>query len=351
MSQSNVDYLGTKGVTAQVFPRHPDISTAFLWGHNLLENEPTTLAEFDYQPKPAGWGNLGGGVEPGDLQWLSKNFPDHPILFDRKLTGSQRLIIAGGIREFISESGYIDFDIITDYPGVFLYDYTYRDRVDAKGVYHPGGHRKVTLWGQMRSFRGASHQVYEEYHIEKHEVDRTDWFDAAEPLARYFFNPVRYPDQPYYAHLVPTLAGLLRIYGYLKANTDDIVPDIPSRIHPSWWYIFRIGKGDDRFPVDGYKMEYWEWYNLFRYMVDHRLEQVDTDFLYKFCQNGIEKKKEKAKRKADSVEEEKDLPIITEDQDNTDGILTPQEVMERDDLEYARWFETDLSENMRVVKH
>ncbi len=338
MSQSSIDW--NKQITVQPLMRHHQIPTCIGWVHNLLETEPTNLARYDYKPKPAGWGNGGGGLEQDDLDKLAKLFPGHPVLTDPSLSEDERLIIAGGIREFLSETGYRDFDIITEYPGVFLYDYRYKDWVDTKGVLHSGGHRKITLWGQINSYK-----IYDKDWVEKHEVDRTDWFDMADPLPSYFFNPIRFPDRPYWSHVRFSLISLLRIYGYQKANSDHFVPNIPTRIHPSWWYIFKVGKGDPRFPDDGYKLSPREWYKLFDLMVQRRLEEVDNDFVFDLFRESLGKAKTKEEEKLERLTQEDKSSEATQavdDSEDSDGVPTVEEMREQEDREYARWLEKEL---------
>ena len=66
--QSSIDW--NKGITVQPLMLHHQIPTCIGRVHNILEKEPTTLAQYDYKPKPAGWGNGGGGLEPDDLDKL-----------------------------------------------------------------------------------------------------------------------------------------------------------------------------------------------------------------------------------------------------------------------------------------
>lgn len=342
--QLSIDW--SKGITVQVLARHHQIPTSIGWAHNLLEKEATNLSRYDNKPKPAGWGNGGGGLEPDDLDKLEKLFPNHPILTDSSLSEDERLIIAGGIREFLSETGYRDFDIITDYPGVFLYDYKYRDWVDAKGVLYPGGHRKITLWGQVNSYK-----VYEKDWIEKHEVDRTDWFDMADPLPAYFFNSVTHPDRPYWSHVRFSLVSLTRVYGYLRANSDHFVPNIPARIHPSWRYIFKVGRGDSRFPADGYQLSPTEWYKLFDIMVAKRLEEVDNDFLFDLFDRSLERARLKEEKQLEEpIEKLAETTQAVEDSEDADGIPTLEEMRQKEDEEYAKWFERDIPEQARILR-
>ncbi|MDP3697203.1 MAG: hypothetical protein Q8R55_04205 [Candidatus Taylorbacteria bacterium] len=352
-AQSTIDW--NRGITVQPLMLHHQIPTCVGWVHNLLETEPTNLAIYDFKPKPAGWGNGGGGLEKSiyvpklgrhltELENLELLFPNHPILTDNSLTDDQKLIIACGIREFLSETGYREFDIKTDYPGVFLYDYKYRDYVDARGVLHPGGHRKITIWGQINSYR-----IYENDRIEKHEVDKTEWVDMAEPLPSYFFNPIRFPDRPYWSHVRYSVVCLLRIHGYLKANTDHFIPNIPARIHPSWRYIFKVGGGDSRFPAGGYQPLPREWYKLFGIMVNKRLEEVDNDFIFDLFSESIGKAKrreeEREKPRPELVEatpeETQAVTQVVEDSEDSDGIPTLEEMRQKEDEEYAKWFENN----------
>ncbi len=338
------------GVTVQVLARHPNSSTAIRWAHNLLEKTPTTVARYNFMPKPAGWGNGGGGLEKDDLETLAKLFPGHPILTDPSLSEVQKLIIAGGIREFVYETGYKDIEIITEYPGVFLFDYDYPPETGKLN-----GHRKITLWGQITSFREHSR-------VETWEIDKTDWFDMAVSLPRIFFNRLEYPDRPYWSHIRSSLIGLLRVYRHLKANSDGFVEDIPRQIHPSWWYIFQVGKGDSRFPTGGYKLSPHEWYSLFDEMVKKRMETADNDFLLRFLRGHVENAKRaeeeqltNARSLTDESGNEKpsgevDQPQLVEGSEDSSRIPTTEEMVSIEDEEYGRWVESFLPENLRVLK-
>lgn len=346
--QSSIDW--DKGITVQVLARHPYISTCFRWVHNLLEKEPTKLARYNYQPKPAGWGNGGGGLEPDDFEKLAKLFPDHPILVDGSLTEDQRLIIAGGIREFVHETGYKDIEIKTDYPGVFLYDYKYRDWVDKSGVIHPGGHRKITLWGEMTSFIS-----YPDLHIEKHEVDRSDWFDLTTSLPKLFSNRFTHPDRPYWSHVRPTLIGILRTYRYFK-SVDPYIPDIRDKIHSSWWNVFPVGRGDPRFPSNGYRLSPKEWYDLFDILVARKMEYADKDFLVTFLGRKLEdalRIEEMESKVSETVEPEASQTTnVVENSEDSEGIPTVKELRDQEDQEYAQWLEEslELPHSLRVTK-
>lgn len=347
--QSSIDW--EKGVTVQVLAKHPQISTCFRWVHNLLEQEPTTLARYDYQPKPAGWGNGGGGLELDDLERLAQLFPNHPILTDSSLTEEQRLIIAGGIREFVHETGLKDLTIRTDYPGVFLYDYKYKDWVDKNGVVYPGGHRKITLWGELTSF-----VRYPDFHTEKNEVDDSAWFNLSVSLFKPFTNCFDYPDRPYWSHVRATLIGILRIYRHLR-SIDPYIEDIRDRIHQSYWSVIQVGRGDPRFPAEGYKPSPKEWYNVFDAMVKNRMEYVDTDFFVKLLGSKLDRAKRMEEEGFESSESENRSPIcevknttkVIEGSEDSEGILTLEEMRRLEDEEYCRWLEESLPEGKRVI--
>lgn len=333
------------GVTVQVLARHPNISTAIRWAHNLLEKTPTTIAMYNNMPKPAGWGNGGGGLEKDDLETLAKLFPEHPILTDSSLSEDQRLIIAGGIREFVYETGYRDIEIITEYPGVFLFDYDYPPE--------PGklnGHRKITLWGQITSF-------VEHPRVETWEIDKTDWIDMASSLPGRFFNRLEYPDRPYRSHIFSSLVGLLRIYRHLRATSDGFVENIPRQIHPSWWYILQVGKGDSRFPKGGYKLSLGEWHRLFDEMVKKRMATADNDFLLRFLRGNVENAKRAEEERLANGElltgkpdnekpsGEIDQPQPVEGVADSSRIPTTEEMVRMEDEAYAQWLEGELGLN------
>ena len=181
---------------------------------------------------------------------------------------------------------------------------------------------------------------------EKHEVDRTDWFDVAESLPAQFFNPLVHPDRPYWSHVRSTVIGLLRIHGYLRANSDEFIPDIPGRIHPSWLYIFKVGNNDSRFPAGGYKLSPEEWYRLFDAMVSKRMKEADCDFIYNLFREGINKILKKQEDKVvlteQSAEETSTPTQVVEDSEDYEGIPTLEEMRQIEDEEYARWFEGSL---------
>ncbi|OGM96339.1 MAG: hypothetical protein A3B86_04335 [Candidatus Yanofskybacteria bacterium RIFCSPHIGHO2_02_FULL_38_22b] len=342
-----------KGITVQVLARHPHIPTMFRWAHNLEEQESPNLEYYDNESKKAGWGNGGGGLEADDRERLVELYgPDHPILADRSLSETQKLIIAGGIREFVCETGYRDIEIITNYPGVFLFDYKYKDRVNKRGIICPGGHRKITLWGQMTSFIS-----YPDLHIEKHEVDKSDWFDLAVSLPKQFFNRFTHPDRPYWSHVRSTLASTLRLYRHLR-SMDPYLPDIRDKIHSSWWSIFSVGNGDPRFPVGGYRPSPTEWYDVFDISVSQKMEYVDRDFWIKFLGRKLDDalRREEVELGTPETVESEEVLLVTEeieDSEDSDGIPSVEELRNQEDREYAAWLEEflDLSEDQRVVDY
>lgn len=341
------------GITVQALTQDPYCPTVIKWVHNKLEKKPTKIAMYNNQPKPDGWGNGGGGLERliyvprldkylTELEILELRRPGHPILTDDSFSEEMKIILAGGLREFVDETGFRDIEIRTDYPGVFLSDYKYPDWVDTNGVVHPGGHRKITLWGKLSSYR-------EDPIVEADEIDRTDWFDMSCSLPSLFFNIA--PQRPYLSHVRNTLRGILATYRYEKETNDSFVPNVPRRIHSSWWYAFQVGRGDSRFPKGGYKWsprEWYKWYNLFDLMVARRMKEADNDFLVKFLGSDLDnamRKEEEQRRRAESKD---DSPVqkvtqAVEGSEDSEGIPTVEDMVRKEDEEYSRWLESELS--------
>lgn len=354
----NIDWRA--GITVQVLAPDPYSSTVFRWVHNKLEQKQTKIAMYNYKPKPDGWGNGGGGLEKliyvpsrgaymTELEILEMRRPGHPILTEPMLSEEQRVILAGGLREFVDETGFRDIEIRTDYPGVFLSDYKYPPWVDAKGRVWPGGHRKITLLGELSSYR-------EDPIVESDEIDRTDWFDVEISLPKLFFNVA--PEKPYISHVRSTLRSILAIHRYKKETSEGFVPNIPRRVHPSWWYAFQVGRGDSRFSQQGYKLSPAEWYKLFDLMVAKRMEEVDNDFLVKFLgkklEDAMRREEERLKREWMGTESESEstAPEVTQavdESEDAEGIPTVEDMVRQEDEEYARWFEESLPESQRVL--
>lgn len=348
------------GITVQVLAPDPYCRTVFRWVHNKLESKPTKIAMYNFQPKPDGWGNGGGGLEKityvssqnrymTELEILEMRRPGHPILTDESLPEETKIILAGGLREFVDETGFRDIEIRADYPGVFLQDYRYPPWVDANGRVWLGGHRKITLWGQLSSYR-------EDPIVETTEIDRTAWFDVSTSLPSLFFNIA--PERPYISHVRSLLRSIIAIYRYEKETSDGFVPNIPGRVHPSWWYAFQVGRGDSRFPRDGYKLSPGEWYKFFDLMVARRMEEADNDFLVKFLKNRLDdamrKEEEHLNREWLGTESESEpaVPEATQavvDSEDAEGIPTVEDMTKWEDEEYARWYEETLPESQRVL--
>ena len=52
----------------------------------------------------------------------------------------------------------------------------------------------------------------------------------------------------------------------------------------------------------------------------------------------------------ESAERSEETTQAVEDSEDADGIPTVEEMRQKEDEEYARWFEKDLPEKVRVVK-
>lgn len=356
LNQLDIDWKA--GVTVQTLLPDPYCPTSFRWVLNKLENKPTKIAMYGFKPKPRGFGNGGGGLERlvyvqsrgvymTELEILEMRRPGHPILTNPSLSEEQRVILAGGLREIVDETGFRDVEIQTDYPGIFLSDYCYPSWVDSNSKVWPGGHRKITLWGKLESYK-------EDSIVEAEEIEITEWFDVSISLPKLFFNCA--PDRPYISHVRSTLRAVLAIHRYQRETSDGFVPNIPGRVHPSWWHVFQVGRGDSRFPQQGYKLSPAEWYKLFEMMVVQRMEEADNDFLVKFLgvkrEESLRREEERLARKwpVDSIDPAtQNITQAVEESEDSEGIPTVEDMVRQEDEEYARWFEESLPESMRVL--
>lgn len=341
------------GMTVQVLALHPYQPNIIRWAHNLLEDKPSDIPRYEGKGKPSGWGNAGGGLEKrlynpilnrhfeGELDYLSFRYPHHPLLMDGSLSEEDKTVLACGLREFVDETGYVDIDIITEYRNEydrpFLLDYLYKDN----------DHRVVTIWGQLRSFKVQNI-------VESYEIDRTDWFDTSSSLFKQFFNRLTHPDRPYWSHVRRTLLALLRINRHQRQDHDNH-NDFIRLIHPSWWTVFQVGRGDPRFPVRGYKISPADWYKLFDYAVENRIDMPDQEYIYRLFRNEIEEQKrleelEFEKEEVEEVAETIPAPDLAESVDST-SYPTPQEIASKEDEEYCMWLEAELNlpDSLRVV--
>lgn len=345
------------GVTVQVLASGQNPMSK-LWGHNLEDKIPSNIARFKGRPKPEGWGNLGGGLEKrfyvpsldrwfdSELDFLEFYHPGHPILSDDSLSQDTKIILACGLREFIHETGYRDVEIRTDYRNEygepFLFDYYYTPDKET-GLRH----RVVTIWGEVKSF------IRQEA-LEKEEVDKTEWFDLSKSLFKPFFNSLRFPGRPYWSHNWRLLMAIKAVDQHYR-HEDLYAIQVDRYTHPSWKIVYRVGGGDPRFPIGGYRPPPWDWYKLFDKVVKNRMEMADNDFIFDLFGTDITntKRYQEEKLEAEMISSSSpDAPtesikydedgLMIEGSEDSSRYPTPAEIIEKEDREYGEWLEMQL---------
>lgn len=322
------------GITVQVLAFHPFTYTSILLVHNLLEAEITPIEMYGFTAKPPGWGNGGGGMEPDELERLKHRDPKNWILTDPDLTDEERMVAACGLREFVDEGGYHELSLLRSPSprGDFsLFEQLY-----------PGGHRKIILWGEVESL--ARRPIYE-----VSEIDQVEWFDLEKPLPRQFdgtgeiFLPRGRTGFPYWSHVRVNLLSIFRLDRYGDRRK------IAGRIHPSWYLVFPVGVGDERFPKGGHRIPPPKWYYLIEHMIREEVDELDNDVLYEFFKDDI-----LAQKRSDGEEVAVSPAQIPEEEIEADEEI-PEPVYEgnavkmlqEQDSEYREWMEQILRESGR----
>ncbi len=274
MTDTKTVLPASTGKTIQVLAFHPIFPNTILWVHNIQEKVSAFIKRYDGKPKPSGWGNGGGGLESNELELLAKYDPEHP-LFSYQLADEDKTIIACGLRELRDESGYYDINIDIPEDGQYrLLTYTYRDERGNEE------HQVITLGGGLQSL--SRRPI-----VETNEIDIVDWFDVTQSLPEQFFDQVKRPERPYWSHVRRTLLGIQQLDYRKRDEFGDRYAMLRDRVHPSWRFVFPIGKGDERFPKNGYPMPPAKWYELFEEMVKEKIEMVDRDFIFNKFSNAI----------------------------------------------------------------
>lgn len=315
------------GITVQVVAIHPFLATSVLWVHNLLEKNGTNIPKYRGAPKPAGWGNGGGGLEPDELEKLQKRHPGHPILINPRLSEKEKTIAACGLRELTDESGFDDVSIVTTPHGPGN-----RERVSLLEYRDPDtGHRVITVWGVVNSL--TKHPLRE-----KEEVDMSKWFDIQISLPELFSDQRETPGLPYWTHVRRTVGIISKIDQYYR-EIGEPRECIGRLIHPSWRSVFRVGRRDKRFPVEGYLIPPQKWYALMHYLIDEKREMADYDLIYERFKDDVDKKREE---EAKMLEEENSTEVVsieTEGSEDRTGIKVNEEIIKQEDDEYRIWWE------------
>jgi len=320
------------GITVQVVAVNSFLATSILWVHNLLEKSGTNIPKYRGAPKPAGWGNGGGGVEPDELEKLQKRHPGHPILTHPGLSEEEKIIAACGFRELTDESGFDDVSIVTTPHGPGN-----QERVSLLEYRDPEtGHRVITVWGVVHSFTKNPIR-------EKEEVDLSEWFDIQISLPKLFSNQKATPGLPYWTHVRRTVILISKMDQYYR-EIGEPRECIGRLIHPSWRSVFRVGRRDKRFPIGGYLIPPRQWYSLMHYLILEKMEMADNDLIYELCERDVDQKRDEEARMLEEEDNAEATSVDTEGSEDRTGIKAAEEMVRQEDKEYRIWWERVSSE-------
>jgi len=163
---------GSAGTTVQLLGTDPHSDIKLLQAHNMLEAmtaNSVIIAMYGGRSKPPNVGNVGGGMEPNELDLFKEREPELFKYYSSlgTLSATDIAIIACARREGIDESGFDDLDILLDKDTgklIILTDYHYKE-----------GHRVVTVGGKFNSYNQRPIK-------EKDEIDYVDWVDFSMPM-------------------------------------------------------------------------------------------------------------------------------------------------------------------------
>lgn len=268
-----VEQLNARGTTVQVLGVDPYSATKFLQVHNRLEvlsPGAPVIPMYGGKSKPPAIGNPGGGMEPNELELFEKSDPELYKYYSSfgTMTPMDLQIIGCALRESRDETGFFDLRIVLDEntkKPVILTDFYYKE-----------GHRVLTVWGKYNSYQTRPIK-------ESDEIDYADWIDFSSSMLdvyRRLRRDIRgdIPVYPYWSHLRRIVASVTTIDRYNR-DTDERPYLIRRLIHPSWSTVFRVGRGDQRFPSGGYLICPEDWYYMFDIMMEKGIENLDNDTL------------------------------------------------------------------------
>lgn len=262
----------SKGITVQTLGSDPYSVTKYLQVHNTLETllpGAPIIDMYGGKTKPPGFGNPGGGMEPDEYDRFKTNEPERFKYYDSlgTLSEDDLKIIGCAFRESQDESGFCDIEIALDEDTkklIILNDY-----------YYKGGHRVITVWGKYRSYRQRPIK-------EAEEIDYVDWTDFSMPMSE-VYRRLRQkvgdpPAYPYWSHLRRICSALPMIDRYNR-DREERSYSIGNLIHSSWRTVYRVGRGDNRFPNGGYMISPEDWYHMFDIMLEKGIEDLDNETL------------------------------------------------------------------------
>lgn len=364
---------GKAGTTVQVLGMDPYSNTKFLQVHNMIEAlvaGAPIIAMYGGRAKPPNFGNPGGGMERDEIELFQRNEPEWFKYYSSlgTLSPTEIAIIGCALRESVDESGFDDNEIVLDedtHKLIILTDYHYRE-----------GHRVVTVWGKYHSYHQRPIKEVEE-------IDYVEWVDFSMPIVEVYKRLRQQtiggelPVYPYWSHVRRLAIGLSIIDQYRK-DREEGAYSIGRMLHSSWRTVFRVGKGDDRFPSSGYQITPEDWYHMFDIMIEKGIENLDEDVLLTEF-NGRSKTKilvyDSSSGKTKLEERKRDLnlgskialakeqqerwserrnmaisvpEVLTDDgelagSEDYTGLRSSAEILRAEDEEYARWLEGELS--------
>ena len=344
------ELTGKAGTTVQVLGFAPRLFTTTLQVHHKVEalrpNDPV-IAIYGPEGKPPYYGNPGGGMEPDELERFQNNEPE---LYEHysslsNMSPQDLAVIGCALRESVDESGFYDIGIMLDESSselIKLTDYHYSN-----------GHRVITVWGQYNSYQSRPIR-------EKDEIDCVAWIDFSMPMVEIFkklrselSGSVVYP---FWSHVRRSLIGFSRIDQYHRDRYER--PYLISRmIHPSWRLVFPVGRGDNRFPANGFQISPQDWYRMFDIMLEQGFEHVDNDLIFSSFRDKIVIQKDHEEPRLETSESTSRAATTIDDKElvgseDYSGIPSSAEILQAEDEAYARWFEEtmNLPQALRVAR-
>lgn len=311
---------GVNTRTVQMLAFHPFDRTYTLWVHNLLEKNSVYIPRYGNSVKPPGWGHPGGGQEPEELERLRERDPSHPILTNLNLSEEDKTIAACGLREFRDETGLYGVTIRMvpriqevesgSVVGVRLYSHKMEDWWEdgSKTV-----HEVVTLWGEVESL--ARRPIYE-----VDEIDKAEWIDLSRPICETFRDRDAMPGFLYWSNVRRTLIGVHRRDWWLRFFDED-ERCINHLVHPSLRLVFPVGRGDPRFPKNGFRIHFIKWYYVIGMMIQDQIATVGTNIIYELFKDDIDAEVEEERMREAQGRHSDDIPAdqTAEPESSSDG--------------------------------
>lgn len=285
-------------ITAQVVLLHPAFSTRVYWVLNREEQRECTQV-YGTTPKPAGWGNPGGGMER-EIDGIDEH--GHARV-------SEEIIRACARREVEDETGFDDFQFIR-----------YQSSRIPFLIRPYENHCIVTFVAKLNNFSRYL-PVKEE---ETGEIIRGAWFDLS-------MSPIDMlsPDAilPYRSHIQRTIICL-----NMMTRLPQQKKYIP--INPVWKLVFPVGNGDSRFPSNGYLLPIEAWKEQMRDHIRFHRHTLDIERIYEQYRHEIDMAQQDPQQK-------KSVPLRSVVIANPTDIITPDEDSYLRDLHQRKLIEQE----------